>query len=195
MVTADEVQRSVRGTVDLLQHKQEALRSFDFSESGFWRSFEAIWLTLPALTVSFAFAERRLASNGVEAGLLMEAALLIFVSFCHVASFLALPVAMVFLARRLGLGRRYVPFVIVTNWVNVVALSMLSIPAVLMLLGWIPSGMAAFVGVVLAVLLLRVQWFATKLTLGITDSLAFTIVALGLCLSFVIGLFQSWVIG
>jgi hypothetical protein len=76
-----------------------------------------------------------------------------------------------------------------------VALSMLSIPAVLMLLGWIPSGMAAFVGVVLAVLLLRVQWFATKLTLGITDSLAFTIVALGLCLSFVIGLFQSWVIG
>ena len=116
-----------------------------------------VWLTLPALTVSFAFAERRLESNGVEVGLLMDAALLVFVGFCHVASFVVLPVAMVFLARRLGLGRRYVPFVIVTNWVNVVALSMLSIPAVLMLVGWIPSGVAAFIGVVLAVLLLRVQ--------------------------------------
>jgi hypothetical protein len=195
MVTADEVQRSVRGTVDLIQQKQEALRSFDVSEAGFWRSFEAIWLTLPALTVSFAFAERRLDSNGVDMSLWMELALFLFVSFCHVVSFVALPVAMAFLARRLGLGWRYVPFVIVTNWVNVFSLSALSIPAVLMLLGWIPSGLAALTGLILAVLLLRVQWFATKLTLGVPDSLAFTIVALGLCLSFIVGVFQSWVIG
>jgi hypothetical protein len=195
MVTADEVERSLRGTMELLNQRREGLRSFDLSEAGFWRSFQAIWLTIPAFVVTFSFEHRRLAAAGIVPGPFTEAMLMLFIALCHVASFIALPCAMAYLARRLGLGARYVPFVIVTNWINVVALTVLSVPATLMLLGWATPALAAFFGIAFAVVLLRIQWFATKVTLGVTSSFAFTIVALGLCLSFGIGIIQRAVIG
>jgi hypothetical protein len=195
MVTADEVERSLRGTIELLNQRREGLRSFDLSEAGFWRSFQAIWLTIPAFVVTFSFEHRRLVAAGIVPGPFTEAMLMLFIALCHVASFIALPCAMAYLARRLGLGARYVPFVIVTNWINVVSLTVLSVPATLMLLGWATPALAAFFGIAFAVVLLRIQWFATKVTLGVTSSFAFTIVALGLCLSFGIGIIQRAVIG
>ena len=60
IVTADEVNRSFRGTLDLLNSRAEGLQSFDMSERGFWHSFAAIWLTLPAYVVSLAFERLRL---------------------------------------------------------------------------------------------------------------------------------------
>ena len=33
--------------MELLNRRAEGLRAFDMSERGFWRSFAAIWLTLP----------------------------------------------------------------------------------------------------------------------------------------------------
>ena len=54
IVTADEVHRSFRGTVDLLHNRAEGLQAFDMSEEGFWHSFAAIFLTIPAYVVSLA---------------------------------------------------------------------------------------------------------------------------------------------
>ena len=42
IVTAEEVNRSFRGAVDLLNRRVEGLEAFDMSETGFWRSFAAI---------------------------------------------------------------------------------------------------------------------------------------------------------
>ena len=60
IVTAEEVNRSLRGTLDLLNRRVEGLRAFDMSERGFWRSFAALWLTLPAYVVTLAFERLRL---------------------------------------------------------------------------------------------------------------------------------------
>jgi len=60
MVTADEVGRSLRGTVDLLNQRVEGLQAFDFSETSFWRSFSAVLLTLPAYVVSLSLERQRL---------------------------------------------------------------------------------------------------------------------------------------
>ena len=60
IVTADDVTRSLRGTAALLNRRPDGLRSFDFSEAGFWHSFGAIVLTLPAFVVTLALERRRL---------------------------------------------------------------------------------------------------------------------------------------
>jgi hypothetical protein len=99
------------------------------------------------------------------------------------AGFLALPLAMIGVTRGLRLTHRYVPFVIVTNWIAVVGLLTLSFPGLLMLIGWAPSALAGFFTLAFAVLLLRMQWFATKATLGVSGGLAFAIVLLGLGLN------------
>jgi hypothetical protein len=185
MVTADEVRRSLRGTIDLLNQRAEGLRAFDLSETGFWHSFAAISLTLPAYVVSLALEQRRIAP---DAGLPdIDATLALVVALGHVASFLALPVAMIWIARRLRLGARYVPFVTVTNWIAVIAFTVLSAPAVLLLLGWATPALASLFTLAFAIVILRLHWFATKVTLGVSGRLALAIVLLGIGLNVAIG--------
>src|SRR5215217_4392192 len=97
IVTADEVGRSLKGAVDLLNRRVEGLNAFNMSEQGFRRSFAAIWLTLPAYVVSLAFERLRL-GLAPDGNLLDHAGLDLLVAAGHVASFVALPLAMVVIA-------------------------------------------------------------------------------------------------
>jgi hypothetical protein len=195
IVTAEEVNRSFRGAVDLLNRRVEGLEAFDMSETGFWRSFAAIWLTLPAYVVSLAFERRRLGLAEPGASLLDPVWLDIVVALAHVASFVALPLAMIVVARRLGLTRAYAPFVIVTNWINVGGLLVLSLPATLLLLGLAPPSLASLFTLAFAIVILRLQWFATKVTLRVSGSLAAAVVGLGILLDAGIGAAMRALIG
>ncbi|MBM6596212.1 hypothetical protein [Microvirga pudoricolor] len=183
LVTADEVNRSFKGTVDLLHARAEGLKSFDFSETGFWHSFSAIGLTLPAYIVTLALERHRLGILQPDNPLLGSLWLDGLVALGFAAGFLALPLAMIGITRGLRLTHRYVPFVIVTNWIAVVGLLTLAFPGLLMLIGWAPPSLAGFFTLAFAALLLRMQWFATKATLGVSGGLAFAIVLLGLGLN------------
>ncbi|MBF9233673.1 hypothetical protein [Microvirga alba] len=187
IVTADEVNRSFRGTLDLLNNRVEGLQAFDMSERGFWRSFTAIWLTLPAYVVSLACERVRLGLSQSDQGLLGSAGIDLAVALGYGASFIALPVAMIWIARRMQLTHRYVPFVIVANWVTAIGLLVLSLPALLLLLGWATPALASIFGLAFSIVFLRLQWFATKATLGLPGIPAFGIVALGVVLNTLIG--------
>ena len=187
IVTADEVNRSFRGTLDLLNSRSEGLRSFDMSERGFWRSFAALWLTLPAYVVSLAFERLRLGLLQPDRSLLDNLWLDFVVALGHVAGFIALPLAMIWIARGLRLEKAYVPFVIVTNWISVIGMLVLSVPAMLMLLGWTPPALASLVSLAFAIIIVRLQWFATKTTLGLGSIQALCIVVLGIVLNAFVG--------
>jgi hypothetical protein len=187
IVTAEEVNRSFRGTLDLLHSRVEGLNSFDMSERGFWRSFAAIWLTLPAYIVSLAFERLRLGLLQPDRSLLDNVWIDLVVALGHVASFVALPLAMIWIARRFNLTKAYVPFVIVTNWITVIGLLVLSVPAMLLLLGWATPPLASVFSLAFAVIIVRIQWFATKATLGLSSLPAFGIVLLGIVLNSCVG--------
>jgi hypothetical protein len=192
IVTADEVTRSLRGTAALLNRRAEGLRAFDFSEAGFWHSFGAILLTLPAYVVTLALERRRLGLALPGRSLLDDGGLAALVAMAHLASFIALPLAMIAIARQLELRDRYVPFVIVTNWVSVVALTVLSVPAVLLLLGLATPGLSVLFTLGFGVILLRLQWFATKVALGVSNGLAAAIVVIGIGLNLAVwGVMQA----
>jgi hypothetical protein len=188
IVTADEVNRSFRGTLDLLNSRAEGLKAFDMSERGFWRSFAALWLTLPAYVVSLAFERLRLGLLQPDRSLLDNFWVDLVVAFGHVAGFLALPVAMIWIARWFRLKKAYVPFVIVTNWISVIGMLVLSVPAMLMLLGWAPPGLASLFSLAFAVIIVRVQWFATKSTLSLANLPALGVVVLGIVLNSFVGI-------
>jgi hypothetical protein len=186
LVTADEVVRSLRGTMRLLNRRMDGLNAFDMSERGFWHSFAAIWLTLPAFIVALALERQRLGRLGSGSPLLEIDWLTFVVAFGHVATFLALPLGMIAVTRRLGLGERYVPFVVVTNWILALALTALSLPAALLLLGWARPSHAVLFTLAFGVVIFRLQWFATKATLGVSGSLAAVIVLYGVALDLAI---------
>jgi hypothetical protein len=195
IVTADEVNRSFRGALDLLNSRVEGLKAFDMSEHGFWRSFAAIWLTLPAYVVSLAFERLRLGLIQPDRTLLDSLWIDLVVALGHVASFAALPVAMIWIARTFRLTDRYVPFVIVTNWITVLGLLVLSVPAMLLLLGWATPALASLFGLAFSIIILRLQWFATKSTLGISSLPAVAIVLLGLVLNSFVGTVMRGLLG
>jgi hypothetical protein len=186
IVTADEVSRSLQGSLHLLHTRTEGLRSFDLSEAGFWRSFSVIGLALPAYVVSVALERQRLGILGPDHALLGSLRLDALVALAYGAGFLALPIAMIGISRRLGLTERYVPFVIVTNWISVLGLLTLSFPGILLLIGWATPELSTFFTLAFAVLLVRTQWFATKATLGVSGGSAFAVVLLGLGLDAVV---------
>ncbi|WP_445502302.1 hypothetical protein [Microvirga sp. G4-2] len=187
IVTADEVNRSFRGTLDLLHSRVEGLKSFDMSEQGFWRSFTAIWLTLPAYIVSLAFERLRLGLLQPDRSLLDNIWIDLVVALGHVASFMVLPLAMIWIARRFNLTKAYAPFVIVTNWITAMGLLVLSVPAMLLLLGWATPSLASVFSFAFAVIIVRMQWFATKATLGLSNLPAIGIVLLGIVLNSCVG--------
>jgi hypothetical protein len=187
ILTAQEVNRSFRGALDLFNNRIEGLQAFDMSERGFWRSFGAIWLTLPAYIVTVAAERVRLGLSDADQGLLGSLGTDLVVALAYGLSFIALPVAMIWITRRLDLTDRFVPFVIVNNWVTAIGLLVLSLPALLQLIGWATPALASIFGLAFAVVFLRLQWIATKATLGLPGVPAFGIVALGVVLNMLIG--------
>ncbi|MDB5592548.1 hypothetical protein [Enterovirga sp.] len=181
MVNADEFSRSLRGLSDLLNRRAEGLAQFELSLPAFWRSFAAVLLTAPAYVVELALVRRNV--EGAAVGLFDDPGLALLVGAGHVLAFLALPVAMIFVARRLGLGHRYVPFVIVTNWLQVFASLALAVPGALLVLGWETPALTALFTLAFTTIVLHVQWFATRVTLQVGALAAALVTALGLALS------------
>ena len=187
IVTADEVNRSFKGTLDLLNSRSEGLKSFDMSERGFWRSFAAIWLTLPAYIISLAIERMRNGAVEPDGTLLDNLWVDAVVALGHVGGYIALPLAMIWIARSFRLTSRYVSFVIVTNWISVITLLVLSVPAMLLLLGWATPSLASLFNLAFAVIFVRVQWFATKETLGLSSLPALGVVLFGILLNSGVG--------
>ena len=180
MVTADEFGRSLRGAADILTRRPQGLAAFEMSEAGFRRSFQAIGLTLPAYIVSLAVERRALGL--ADAPVLSDVPLDLLVGAGHLAGFLALPLAMIVVLRGTPFAARYMPFVIVTNWVAVFGSLVLAGPSILLLLGIHGPELAGLVTLALAVLVLEAHWFAAKATLGISGWQAAGVTLLGLLL-------------
>ena len=122
----------------------EGLKSFDMSERGLLALLPAIWLTLPAYVVSPAFERLRLGLLQPGASLLDNVWLDLVVALGHVAGFLALPVAMIWIAR-MGSARRRPTCLRHRHELDLRRRHAGAVGAghALMLLGWAPPGLAS----------------------------------------------------
>lgn len=187
MVTAEDVGRSFRGMAGLLNREPDAIGAFDLSLDGFARSFWAIALTAPAFIVSLALQRRALGLDGAHRSLFDDGSVALAVGLGHLASFLALPLAMMFVARRLSLGERYVPFVVATNWVAIFGSFILAVPGALYLMGLETRALMTLFTIGFAIIVLHAQWFAAKVTLRVGAGLAAGVTALGVVLHLAVG--------
>ncbi|GJD48175.1 hypothetical protein OPKNFCMD_0891 [Methylobacterium crusticola] len=170
LVSADEVGRSLRGTADLLNRRPDALRRFDVSERGFWRSFGAIWLTAPAVTVALALERSGPAAGDAVLYRLDHTTAAVLAG--AVACFLVVPVAMIAVVRRLRLTAAYVPFVIVTNWTLATGLATLALPGLLLLAGLATPALAALYAGAFGIVVLWLHGLAARATLGLSGPAA-----------------------
>ncbi|NNM73964.1 hypothetical protein [Enterovirga aerilata] len=186
MVTVEEVGRSLRGTAALVSRQPDALSAFDISREGLVRSFAAFAFTIPALVVTVALERRGLGLDIEGLAVFDRPALLCVVAAAHLASLAALQVAMAYALRRGPLAPRYAAFAIATNWIAVFGSLALAAPAALFLMGLEPRGLVALLTLAFGAIVLEAQWFAAKVTLGVSSALAGAVALLGLSLQVVI---------
>lgn len=179
MLTADEIGRSLSGTFKLLNRDAEGITAFEVSIAAFWRSFAAILLTAPAFVV--ALAEDRVELGlPLQDGLFASPEIVAHEALLALAGWIAFPLAMIAVARRLGLGHRYVGYVIAWNWSAVLAASAFAIPAALHVLGWATDELAVLFAFAFAVVLLHFRWFLAKTALGVSGGVALLLVLIDL---------------
>ncbi|MEJ8570889.1 hypothetical protein [Microbaculum marinum] len=187
MLDADDVQRGLSAAWQLFLGKRDAIRKFDTSFDGFWRSFAAVILVLP-IYVLYVGAERRM----IIAELPLDAtfAELTFALTRLVAlvlDWVAFPIVAFLLARPLGFAGRYVRLIVAFNWGGPIVSVIVALPAILYAFGIIPQFAASLLLFLALVLAVRFRFITAKAALDCGFGLAAGLVALEFLLSLVLG--------
>lgn len=185
ILTADEVARSLSGSLKLLNRNPEGLSDFEVSYEAFWRSFAAIVLAAPAFVVSLAEERDRLGLDPHD-GLFANGWLVGYELVLLVLGWIAFPLAMIFVARALSLGRRYVRFIIAYNWSAVLAATIFAVPNAMLLVGAATPGLSTLFAFAFGIIVAQYRWFMAKEALGVTGAVASGIVLLDFGLDYVV---------
>ena len=182
-----EVGRAIDGALALFIGRPAPPGSFDVTAGGFWRSFGAIVLVLPSFAVMLA-AELGMGAAAEVAEGQDEAAWFVASRLVGLAiDWAALPVVLAALAGPLGIGGRYVGFVVVRNWGSVVAAAVYALPALLYNLGLVGESTAILLSLVAFVAVVRFQYAIVRAALATPVPTSIGLVVLDLALSLVIG--------
>src|ERR1041385_7406399 len=114
MASRREVTLALTGTWRLARLDRSGMAFFDLSEAGFWQSFNAGVLVYPAfLILTWAHTDDETwRAAGAGRVILVE-------TIGYITDWVAFPLAMLPVARALGQERRWIDFIIVFNWSQV----------------------------------------------------------------------------
>ena len=189
MPSLAEIANALTGSMLLARRDTSGYGYFNQSVDGFWSSFFAIFLLAPFYLAIGALERDVAAVGGVPigdppAGLAAQIVVL-------TVQWFAFPLAMVPLARLLGLDRQYVPFIIAYNWSSVPAIAFLSLPYLLFAAGLAGAQAVTLVSFLAMLAVIYYRWFVTRTALGTNAGTAAGIVvfdhALSLHRSFISG--------
>lgn len=178
MLTARQFLTAFHGTSRVARLKPDGIRMFDGTPAGFWASFWAAALLAPFLVTTLLIE----ASNVDDATRATRFVLL--QSIGYVISWVAYPLAMVYVADLLQRGRHYYRYMVAYNWFRLVEAAAIY---PLMLLGSVDlvsiDALAFFSLMALSAMLLY-DWFIAKTALEIDGASAAGVVMI----SFLLGL-------
>ena len=176
----EEASRSLYASWLLLIRDTEGYRYFSQTEAGFWRSFSAIVIIAP-LYLYAGTVQIQLPDEPVPESPSLAAALVGLV-----LQWIGWPLAMVPIARWLGLARSYARYIIAYNWSSVLVVAVVVPPLMLLDIGLIGAGFAALLAFVLSVVALYYRWYVAITAFETTGITATALVIADVVLSLLI---------
>ncbi|CAH1697191.1 conserved membrane hypothetical protein [Hyphomicrobiales bacterium] len=164
-LAAEDIARSLRGSWHLMTRGTEALRELDLSRDGFWRSYIAFALMLPA-TIAILAAARQMAGLPNSAGLFTAPALVLAVVGALCAVIIAVPALLFALRPALAQAPHFTSFVIAWNWAGIVSASLMAVPAAVFALGWSTPQLALVQSAFFATIVLRLRYCVARAAFG-----------------------------
>lgn len=128
MLSADETHASLIGAWRLMLGKADGLRLLDLSADGFWNSFFAIVVAAPVMIVGWVGIANEIGDPDAFAG---RFSMLIRLGIADLGSWV-LPIAgLALVASRVGIGSRFVHYVVAYNWATAIS-AWIMLPAALL---------------------------------------------------------------
>lgn len=165
MPPADDIHQFLLAAWRLMFGRSEAVRAFDLSADGFWNSFFAIFVALPALAVIWVTAANDLSQ--VPDIAMGRVSLFLRLAAADLGAWV-LPVGLLAMAARpAGIADRFVHYVVATNWGTAVIAWMMLPASLINLFAPASFGEAtAAISLVFFVMSLVFGWRLTNAALG-----------------------------
>ena len=114
MPSTDDIYRQLTGVWQMMTGKPDGIRLLDLSADGFWNSFFAIVVAVPALIVGWVTIANDLGQYPDMFG--SKLSILLRLAAVDLAAWIVPLAAFVFAAPLLGIGDRIVHFIVSSNW-------------------------------------------------------------------------------
>jgi hypothetical protein len=178
MPSGQEIAAGIRGAVMLAQRDPQGMAQFNLTIEGFFNSFVAALLAAPAYAI--LVAQRYVVEAPSSVGYTIFAE-----TVAYVLIWLVFPTAAIFLTRFFGLGHRYVPLVVASNWATFLQ-TLVLLAASLLGSMFGSSGGGALVLLAAMIAVLVYDWYIVRTALETTAGIASGFVAADLVLSFIV---------
>lgn len=163
MPSAAEIQRYLTGAWRLMTGKTDGLSMLDISADGFWNSFFAIVIALPALLVGWLAIADDLGQEPAIFG--DRLSILVRLAFIDLAAWLLPLAGLAAAAGPAGIADRFVHYVIASNWGSAL-IAWISVPVSLLQLMTESSDFTMLVSVSFFLLTLVFFWRLTNAALA-----------------------------
>ena len=188
MLTREEITRSLTAAWDLFLDRPGAMRNFDVSVDGFWRSFAAVILVVPSYALA-VLAEREMAAAMDVAAPVQPGAAFVVQSVVGLGlDWVALPLILALVAQPLGIARRYGAFVVARNWGAVIAAVPFGVIGLLVVLGLVGAEFGSTLMFPALIVILRYTYLIARRSLDVSLGFAIGIVVLDFVVSLTIAL-------
>ncbi len=181
-----EIVRSLRGAWRLFLGRPDAMRFFDTSVDGFWRSFRAIILVAPLYGLT-ALADRYdLLTDANPTDDFTNGQFWAAKSLTLALDWVALPILLGLLADFIGIRRGYPGYVVARNWATVLMIVPFAAIALLDLSGMATTKVLVLPSVVALAATFLMSYAIARKALGASGDVAVAFVVLDLLVSLVI---------
>ena len=181
MITLNQVSSAIYGAWRLAHFDPSGMVHFDQSIGGFWRSFFAAVIVLPAEIILLTVLMSQSDAETLQAAPLWR--VVAIWAIAYVIGWAAFPLVMVGITDTLDRRDRYIGFIVAANWSTIIQ-AVAIVPAVIISVsGWF-AGFLLYVAVQVAVF--AYAWFITKTALDITGLPAAGVVLLSFVVELVI---------
>ena len=128
MLASDEIEQNLAGAWRLMLGKADGLRQLDLSADGFWNSFFAILIAVPALVVGWAGVSNDVALE--TATFASRFGIVVRLAMVDIGAWVLPLIVLALVAPRVGIGDRFVHYVVASNWTSAI-IAWLMLPAAL----------------------------------------------------------------
>lgn len=163
MPPVEDILRYLAGSWRMMNGRADGLRAFEISADGFWNSFFAIVVALPALLVGWLAIANDLGQEPAIFG--GRFSIMTRLAFVDIGAWLLPLAGLAAVAKPAGIADRFVHYVIASNWGSALLAWILLPPSVIQLIAG-KGDFATLISVGLFVLTLVFSWRLTNAAIG-----------------------------